>query len=93
MKYFFCASLLLLSISSYAATRRLTFSPHFNCQEIQNLVRNEGAVIVYQTPAAYDRFVVNGSYCLLSQRTKPGYVKARNTDYCLAGYVCRNFNR
>jgi hypothetical protein len=93
MKYFLCISLFLLSTNTSAATRRLTYSPNFSCQEIQKLVRDESAVIIYQNPELYDRLVVNGSYCLLSQRTKPGYVKSRDTDSCLAGYVCRSFNR
>lgn len=92
MKLLLPALFLLSSSFTHASYRRLEVPSNYNCQDIQNLVRQEGAVLVYQNPHLYDRFVVNGSYCLLSHRTKPGYVKARNTDYCLAGYLCRRFN-
>lgn len=59
------------------------------CHEARQMVRDEGAVVLWSSDDIYDRYVSSQRYCYRDQHTEPAWVKTTDRNHCFVGYVCR----
>lgn len=63
--------------------------PDMTCRDARHLVRDERAVVLWQSEDIYDRYVVHQGYCYRDQTAQPAWVKTSDRNHCFVGYVCR----
>lgn len=66
------------------------YTPNMTCQEVQNTVKQNGAVILHTGRYTYDRFVAHRGYCQLGELTKAAWVSTLDEKSCWAGYKCKS---
>ncbi len=88
MKYILLIATLMSSVA-FARPSSWTMT----CAQAQNLVRQNGAVVMnygYSDRAGYlyERFVSNHSYCGMREWAKRALVSTKDSSRCFIGYTC-----
>jgi len=63
------------------------------CAQAAGLVAARGAIVLGTGGFTYDRFVVDQSFCEITQTTEPAWVPAADTPQCFVGYRCKEPSR
>lgn len=58
------------------------------CEQVKELVKKTGAVVLTTGQYTYDRYVSNQFYCPSGMETKNAWVATSDTQKCLIGYTC-----
>ncbi|MGO4573332.1 hypothetical protein [Microvirga sp. 2TAF3] len=53
-------------------------------------VASQGAAVLRTGSATYDRYVRNGSFCVLQETACPAWVKTVDVAQCPVGAICRS---
>jgi len=64
-------------------------SARMQCAQVWPFVQSRGVVILGTGPYVYDRFVADGRFCAVTQRTDVAFVRSADAANCFAGYICR----
>ena len=64
------------------------YLPDMTCSDARQMVRNEGAVILWSSDDIYDRYVAHQGYCQRDETTEPAYVPTSDCSHCFVGYRC-----
>ncbi|WP_257098648.1 hypothetical protein [Pseudovibrio flavus] len=81
---------ILVPLTSYAQrpdTRTMT------CQQAQNLVRQQGAIVLSTGQRTYDRYVASLQFCQYAEVLDPAWVPTRDRKDCPIAYTCRPADR
>ncbi|WP_320144913.1 hypothetical protein [uncultured Cohaesibacter sp.] len=63
-------------------------SQKMSTSQLQQLVQDRGEVILTTGPDLFDRYVANGSKCLIGETTKRAYVPTADSSSAFIGYTC-----
>lgn len=83
---------LLIALGASAASAR-TYTTQMTCAEARNLVEANGAVVLYERPHIYDRYVAHQGFCMYGEVTRPAWIQTADDNQCFVGYVCRQDDR
>ena len=81
-------SIPLLLAAAPALAQTLPNSLTMSCAATRALVQKNGQAVIATGPNIYELFVVNVSYCLPSQTTRPAWVETADEAQCLVGRRC-----
>lgn len=87
MRRLFFALAYFLTISAAAAQARPS-TLDMTCRQAEALVASRGAIVLSTGPYTYDRYVVDGRFCMLGEFLRAQWVPTRDTPQCPIGYVC-----
>jgi hypothetical protein len=60
------------------------------CAQARGIVASRGAAVLRTGPATYDRYVRDGSFCVLMETARPAWVRTADVAQCPVGSVCRS---
>lgn len=78
----------LLLAASATPALAAPFTTQMTCAQARNVVAQQGSVLLYESAHVYDRYVSHRGYCLVTQVTKPAFVRTRDTPTCPVGNTC-----
>lgn len=82
-----------LAIAAVAFGNAASAAPHANsldmsATEVQQLIQNEGSVILHTGADTFNRYVADGSNCLVGERTQNAFVPTADSSSAFVGYTC-----
>jgi hypothetical protein len=83
-------TLALCAASTAAAAQGRPNSLAMTCGQARQLVLSQGAVVIGTGPNIYDRYVRDGSFCLVGEYPSAGWITTRDTPQCVVGFRCRS---
>ncbi len=87
MKYYLAIGILcVLPVTADAQRRPDTTT--MMCSSARNLVARAGAIVLGTGGPTYDRFVLHGGFCTISEQTEPAFVPSADTPACYVGDRC-----
>lgn len=86
----FALALAIMAVATGAKAQQRPSTPSLPCGQVQQIVDTYGAVVLGTGPYTYDRYVRDGSFCLVGETTEPAWVPTRDTLQCPVGYLCRS---
>jgi len=78
--------ILLAALAAPVMSRPSTLS--MTCQQAQNLVLRQGAIVMTTGRHTYARFVVDAGFCEVAEWAEIAGAPTKDTRYCPLGYVC-----
>ncbi|MBB4041769.1 hypothetical protein GGR34_003450 [Microvirga flocculans] len=85
-------ALILLAVAAFASDAQAQSRPStvaMTCSASRQLVMSRGAVVLGTGGYTYDRFVRDGSFCLVGEYTQTAFVPSLDTPQCFVGYRCK----
>jgi hypothetical protein len=82
-------SFAIAGFATGAGAQSGTTTPAMTCAQARGIVASQGAAVLRTGPATYDRYVRDGSFCVLQETTRPAWVKTADVAQCSVGGVCR----
>lgn len=76
----------LIATTSAVAARPSTLG--MSCQQAQNFVAAQGAVVMTTGPHTFQRFVTNPGYCMTAEWAEPALAPTKDTRNCPLFYYC-----
>ena len=76
----------LIATTAAVAARPSTLG--MSCQQAQNLVATQGAVVMTTGPHTFQRFVSSAGYCKIAEWAEPASAPTKDARHCPLGYTC-----
>jgi formate dehydrogenase assembly factor FdhD len=74
--------------SAQAMTSSTIDSSQHSTSQLQNIIQQQGSVILSTGPGLFDRYVANRSHCGLGQETQTAFVPTADSKDGFVGYRC-----
>lgn len=81
-------TLMVLGVLLAASVASANYTTDMSCREARDLVQSHGAVVLYESPHLYDRYVFHAGYCMQGETTKPAWIRSADDQQCFVGYTC-----
>lgn len=63
-------------------------STDYSSSQLHQMIQSRGAIILHTGGGMFDRYVANGSFCLLHEDLAPAFVPTADSSSSFIGYRC-----